>query len=126
MKDFHKEYIVPATPEEVYTALTNPFTLELWTGDKAEMNSEPNSEFTLWNGDISGKNLEFVPDEKIVQEWYFGDQKPESIVTIALTSHTKGTLVVLSHTNIPDKDYDDFAQGWDESYFGPLCDFFTL
>jgi uncharacterized protein YndB with AHSA1/START domain len=126
MKDFNKAYIVPATPEEVYTALTNPLTLELWTGEKAEMAAEPNSEFSLWNGDIAGKNLEFIPNEKIVQEWYFGDQKPESIVTFVFSSHKKGTLVELSHTNIPDKDYDEFAEGWDDSYFDPLCEFFTL
>lgn len=126
MKDFKKEYLVPATPEEVYTAITNPFTIELWTGEKAEMSTEPGTEFTMWNGDISGKNLEFVPNKRIVQEWYFGDQDPASIVTLNMTSHKKGTLVELVHTNIPDKDYNDFTEGWDDSYFDSLCTFFNL
>ena len=75
MKDFKKYYIVPAPPEEIYIALTNPLTLELWTGEPAEMSTEPGSEFSLWNGDIAGKNLEFEENKKIVQEWYFGDQE---------------------------------------------------
>lgn len=124
MKDFKKYYIVPAPPEEVYTALTNPLTLELWTGEPAEMSIEPGTEFSLWNGDIAGKNLEFINNEKIVQQWYFGDQPEASIVTIKLHPHKKGTSVELIHTNIPDQDFEDFAEGWDESYFDSLIAFF--
>ena len=124
MKDFKKYYSIPAPPEEIYTALTNPFTIELWTGDKAEMSTVPGSEFSLWDGSIIGKNLEFVEGKKIVQEWYFGDQTEKSIVSITLHPDKKGTSVELKHTNIPDKEYDDFIQGWDESYFGALLEFY--
>ncbi len=54
----------------LYSALTNPFTIELWSGYPAVMSTEPGSEFSLWEGDITGKNLEFVQDRKVVQEWY--------------------------------------------------------
>ncbi|MCB0821160.1 MAG: SRPBCC domain-containing protein [Bacteroidales bacterium] len=124
MKDFKKYYIVPAPPEEIYIALTNPLTLELWTGEPAEMSTEPGSEFSLWNGDIAGKNLEFEENKKIVQEWYFGDQEEKSIVTIKLHPHKKGTSVELIHSNIPDEDFEDFTEGWDESYFDSLIAFF--
>jgi uncharacterized protein YndB with AHSA1/START domain len=124
MKDFKKYYIVPAPPEEVYAALTNPITLRLWTGEDAEMSEEPGSEFSLWEGSISGKNLEFVPGKKIVQQWYFGEQPEESIVTIILHPHKDGTSAELIHTNIPDEEYDDFVSGWNYSYFGSLRDFY--
>ncbi|HPE58056.1 MAG TPA: SRPBCC domain-containing protein [Bacteroidales bacterium] len=124
MKDFKKYYIVPALPEEIYIALTNPLTLELWTGEPAEMSTEPGSEFSLWDGDIAGKNLEFEENKKIVQEWYFGDQEEKSIVTIKLHPHKKGTSVELIHSNIPDEDFEDFTEGWDESYFDSLIAFF--
>ena len=124
MKDFKKYYIVPAPPEEIYIALTNPLTLELWTGEPAEMSTEPGSEFSLWNGDIAGKNLEFEENKKIVQEWYFGDQEEKSIVTIKLHPHKKGTSVELIHSNIPEEDFEDFTEGWDESYFDSLIAFF--
>ena len=124
MKDFKKYYIVPAPPEEIYIALTNPLTLELWTGEPAEMSTEPGSEFSFWNGDIAGKNLEFEENKKIVQEWYFGDQEEKSIVTIKLHPHKKGTSVELIHSNIPDEDFEDFTEGWDESYFDSLIAFF--
>jgi len=124
MKDFKKYYLVPATPEEIYTALTNPFTIELWTGDPAVMSTEAGSEFSMWDGSIVGKNLEFEEGKKIVQQWYFDGQPEASIVTIKLHPDRKGTSVELRHTNVPDADYDSFADGWDTSYFGPLADFF--
>ena len=125
MKDFKKYYIVPAPPEEVYLALTFQATIELWTGDKAQMRAEPGSEFSLWDGAIVGKNIEFVPGKKIVQQWYFGEQEEESIVTIKLHADDVGTSVEVRQTNIPDDDYDDIVQGWNETYFDSLIEFYS-
>lgn len=124
MKTFKKYYIIPAMHDEIYLALTNPLTLELWTGEKAIMSTEPGSEFSLWDGSIIGKNIEFEKDKKIVQQWYFGSQPEESIVTIKLHEHKKGTSVELIHTNIPDSDFDDIVEGWNETYFAYLLEFY--
>ena len=124
MKDFKKYYIIPATPEEVYAALTNPATIQLWTGEEAVMSTEPGSEFSLWEGSIEGKNLEFEKDKKIVQEWYFGEHEELSVVTIKLHPDKNRTSVELRHTNIPDEAYDDIVEGWNENYFGSLIDFY--
>ena len=124
MKDFKKYFTIPAPPEDVYLALTNPTTIHLWSGEEAEMSTEPGSEFSLWGGSIVGKNLEFVEGKKIVQQWYFGDQPEESIVTIILHPHQEGTSVELRHTNIPDGDFEDIKEGWMESYFGSIREFY--
>ena len=124
MKDYKKYYIIPAAPEEVYEALTNPTVLETWTGEPAEMTTEPGSEFSLWEGSIVGKNLEFVENKLIRQQWYFGDQEEDSIVLIKLHPHKYGTSVELKHTNIPDQDFDDITEGWNDAYFGSLENFF--
>jgi activator of HSP90 ATPase len=125
MKDYKNYYILNASPEEVYQALTFAPTIQLWTGEPAEMSTEPNSEFSLWEGSIVGKNLEFIPCSKIIQEWYFGDQVEQSIVTLKLHPHKNGTSVELRHTNIPDEDYENMVEGWNEAYFGALIDFYT-
>lgn len=124
MKDYKKHFEIPAQPEDVFRALTNPATIQLWTGEKAEMSTEPGSEFSLWDGSIVGKNLEFVDEKKIVQEWYFGDQEAPSIVTIILHPHKKGTSAELKHSNIPDEAFDDIVEGWNEAYFGALIEFY--
>lgn len=123
MKDYKKHYIITAPPEDVYLALTLPATIQLWTGEEAEMSTEPGSEFSLWEGSIYGKNLEFENGRKIVQQWYFEQEEP-SIVTIILHPHKKGTSAELKHTNIPDEDYDNIVEGWNEAYFGGLIDFY--
>ena len=126
MKEYKKYYIIDAPPEDVYIALTNPATIQLWTGAPAIMDEVPGSEFSLWEDSISGKNLEFEKGRKIVQQWYFGDQDEPSLVTIILHSHRSGTSAELRHTNIPDEDYDNITEGWDNYYFGALIEFYSL
>jgi activator of HSP90 ATPase len=124
MKDFKKYFTISAPPSDLYLALTNPLTIHLWSGEEAVMSTEPGSEFSLWEGSISGKNLEFEKDKKIVQQWYFGEQPEPSIVTIKLHPDKEGTSVELRHTNIPDEDYDDIVEGWINAYFGSLQEFY--
>jgi activator of HSP90 ATPase len=125
MKTFKKTFRINAEPSDIYSALTNPYTIELWSGYHAEMSTEPGSEFSLWEGDITGKNLEFVQDKKLVQEWYFGDQAEKSIVTISLFPDKDNSSVTVEHTNIPDEEFDDIAEGWREYYIGAIISFFN-
>jgi activator of HSP90 ATPase len=124
MKTFKKYYTIPAIPQDVYLALTTAATIHLWSGEKAEMSTEPGSEFSLWDGSIMGKNIEFVQDSKIVQQWYFGDQLEQSIVTIKLHPHKHGTSLEINHTNIPDEDYNDIVEGWENNYIAGLEEFY--
>ena len=124
MKDYKKYYTIGATPEEIYAALTNPLTLELWTGEPAVMSTVPNSEFDLWDGSITGKNLEFEENKKVVQQWYFDGQDEPSVVTIKLHDNKGSTSVEVRHTNIPDEAYDDIVEGWDDVYMGGIEEFF--
>ena len=124
MKDFKKYYIIPASPEEVYQALTNPITIKLWTSEEAEMSTIPGSEFSMWDGSITGKNIEFQENKLIVQQWYFEEASDNSMVTIKLHQHEDGTSVEVRHTNIPDDEYNDIVEGWDSTYMGVLQDFY--
>jgi len=124
MKDYKQYFIIPAQPEEIYLALTNPATLQLWTGEPAEMSTVPGTEFSLWEESIVGRNIEFEANKKIVQEWYFGDQEPTSIVTIKLHPHKQGTSVKLIHINIPDEIYEEMVEGWNNNYFASLKEFY--
>lgn len=124
MKTYHKYYKIKTSAEDLYNALVKPFAISLWTGAPAKMEEKPGTEFSIFNGDIYGINLEFVSNEKIVQEWFFGDQKQPSIVTIQLREDKHFTQVELHHTNIPDDAFEDMKNGWDNYYFGGLKEFF--
>jgi len=125
MKTFKKTFKINAEPSDVYSALTNPYTIELWSGYPAVMPEEPGREFSLWDGDITGKNLEFVRNKKVVQEWYFGEQSSRSIVTITIQPDREDSLVTVEHTNIPDIDFAEIAEGWREYYIGAIINFFN-
>lgn len=125
MKTFKKTFKINAEPSDVYAAITNPYTIELWSGYHAVMSEEPGSEFSLWEGDITGKNLEFIENKKVVQEWYFGDQQEKSIVTISIQADREDSVVTVEHSNIPDSDFTEIAEGWREYYMGAIISFFN-
>jgi activator of HSP90 ATPase len=125
MKTFKRTFKINAEPSDIYAAITNPHTIELWSGYPAEMSTEPESEFSLWEGDITGKNIEFVQDRKVVQEWYFGDQAEKSIVIITIAPDRENSIIVVEQTNIPDDEFDGIAEGWREFYFGAISNFFN-
>jgi activator of HSP90 ATPase len=124
MKDFKKYFLIPAEVTDVYMALTHPNSLLMWTGEPVIMSAEIGSEFSLWSGNIVGKNLDFEENKKIVQEWYFGETDHPSIVTIKLHEKGSKTDLEISHTNIPDADFNDIAAGWRDVYIAGLIEFF--
>lgn len=124
MKHFKKYYIIHATPEEIYLALTTETTIRLWTGDNVEIDPQEGGEFSLWDGAITGRFLSLEPSQKLVQEWYFGEQEEQSIVTFKLHEHKRGTSLELVHENIPDEAYDDIVEGWNEVYMQSLGEFY--
>lgn len=124
MKEIKRYYTLGADPEDVYNALTNKKILEIWTGEAVVMEPKANTEFSLWGGSITGINLEFEKNKKIVQKWYFGEENENSIVTMKIHPHKKGTSVELLHTNIPDDAYENISEGWDDDYFDALGELF--
>ena len=124
MKDIKRYFILNAEPKDVYNALTNKTMLEIWTDEKAEMEAVAGTSFSLWGGSISGLNIEFEENKKIVQQWFFEGETEDSIVTMKLHPHKRGTSLELSHTNIPDEAYENISDGWDEDYFEALNELF--
>jgi activator of HSP90 ATPase len=126
-KDFKTRIKVKAEMEDAFAAFINPFTIELWSGYPAVMSKEPNSEFSLWEGDICGRVLEVEDEKKIVQEWYFGEQENPSIATLKFFSQGSSRVQIdLVHTNIPEEAYDDIVEGWNEYYLGAIKTFLEV
>ncbi|MEJ2593828.1 MAG: SRPBCC domain-containing protein [bacterium] len=123
MKDYKNYFRIKADPQDIYACLTNPATIELWSGYPAKMENVPGSEFEIWDGDITGRIISVVPEKEIVQQWYFDTQPEESIVTIKLHPDKNHVSVELRHVNIPDEVYDEFVTGWEEYFFGAIKHF---
>lgn len=123
MKTFKKTFIIHADIEDVYSAFTNARTIELWSGYPALMEDKAGTEFSLWEGDISGLIVEIEPLKKIVQHWFFGEQEEKSIATIYLLRDYGNTQLTVEHINIPDDDFDNISVGWNEYYIGAIDSF---
>ncbi len=120
-REIRQVYIIRASPEEVWRALTDPKEIQEWTGANAYFIPQPGAMYTLWNGDISGKVLEAAPQRKLVQTWMPKDwTRTDSVVTFTLTPTKEGTRVDLLHVNVEESDYDGTSEGWDIYYLGVI------
>lgn len=81
-----------------------------------------------WNGYITGRNLELIPGERIVQSWrtkQFTDEHEDSIITVTLEEVEGGTLLTLVHSNVPDGQTSYEQGGWRQHYFEPMMEYFA-
>lgn len=120
MKNLRKTIHIKASMEEVFNALTNPLTIELWSGYPAEMESKPGTAFSMYDGDITGTLVSIDPPSMIEQQWDFGEQPEPSIVMIKLFADGKKTRIELEHNNIPDEAFDNISTGWKDYFLGAL------
>ena len=125
MKTFKETYSIHADIEDVFAALTNPVTIELWSGHPAIMVAEKGKEFSLWDGDIQGMIIEIEKNKRIVQEWYFGEQEDKSLATVAMVRDYGRTQITVEHVNIPEDVYENIAEGWSEYIMGAIEKFFN-
>ena len=119
--------VVPASPTEIYRAWLDSVAHSEMTGGEATMSDQVGADVSAWDGYITGRNLELVPGERIVQSWRtteFDDEFEDSIVTIVLQETEDGTLLTLQHSNVPDEHKSYEEGGWQSNYFEPMIVYF--
>ncbi len=118
----HEELEFPVAPHRIYEALLDAKQFSAFSGVPAEIHREAGGAFSLFGGQITGRNVELVPDRRIVQAWRAASW-PEgvySIVRFELQAKGAGTRMVFDHTGFPPGLREHLASGWQEHYFGPL------
>ena len=120
MKTIKQVYKIKAPAAAVWLALVDPKLIDQWGGGLAQMDDKVGTEFTLWGGDIHGKNIKVVANQELVQEWFGGNWAKPSKVTFTLIDKGETTELHLLHEDVPDKEAKDIADGWKTYYLGPL------
>jgi uncharacterized protein YndB with AHSA1/START domain len=120
MKNIRKTIHIKSPRETVFNAITNPLTIELWSGYPAQMETAPGTAFSMFDGDITGTLLTLEPPAVLEQQWDFGDQPAPSLVRIELFEEKSRTRIELNHSNVPDEAFDNISTGWKEYFFGAL------
>lgn len=123
MQTIKQTYKIYAPLHEVWRALVDPKIINDWGGGPAKMDDKVGTKFTLWGGDIFGKNIKVVEDKELVQEWFGGKWDKPSKVTFTLFQKDKYVELNLLHEDVPDEEVKDIADGWKTYYLGPLKEF---
>lgn len=124
-KNIKQGLMIKAAPHEVFEALMDAKKHSQFTGDLAKISRAVGGEFTTFSGYATGKNLEIIKDEKIVQTWRASDW-PEghySTITYVLKPAVGGTKLMFSQKGIPESEVAAVSDGWKTYYWQPLKDF---
>lgn len=131
----HQEPVFKASRKRVYEALTDAKQFEKVVQLSAAMKSgmapgtmpaeigrEAGGAFALFGGYVTGRQLELVPNERIVQAWRAGGWDPGdySIAKFQLVEQGTGTKIVLDHTGFPKGKAEHLVEGWKMNYWEPL------
>ncbi len=123
MKTIKQIYHIKAPKEAVWKALVDPKEIDKWGGGPAKMDYVVGTKFSLWGGDVYGKNIKVTPNKNLVQEWFGGKWDEASIATFSLTEKGGITTIDFLHENVPDGEAKDLEEGWKDYYLGPLKDY---
>jgi len=133
-ESIHQEAVFEASRKRVYEGLTDTKQFDKVIqlsgvmksmppgGKPTEISREVGGAFTLFGGYITGRHVELVQGERIVQAWRTGSwaQGVYSIVKFELVEQGFGTKIVFDHTGFPKGEAESLAAGWKAHYWEPL------
>ena len=113
---------VNATPHEVYETIIDSRKHTKLTSDTAVMSRKVGGRTSAFGGYATGKTVELIPDEKIVQTWRASDwpEGVDSTVTYAFKAVSSGTKLAFTHRHVPPEQVEQIKQGWIDFYWTPL------
>lgn len=122
LSNIHQEVTVTAPPARIYQALTDPPRFGQITGAPASGDASEGATFSLFGGHITGRHIEFVPGERVVQAWRAKGWPPGlySIARFELRAEGSGTKIVFDHDGFPADLKEHLEKGWQSNYWDKL------
>jgi uncharacterized protein YndB with AHSA1/START domain len=95
-------------PQRIYEILRNSKQFAAFTGMPSNIDPAAGGAFSMFGGVIVGRNIELIPNQRIVQAWRptHWDPGVYSIVKFELKPQGSGTLLILDHSGFPEGEYD--------------------
>ena len=121
----HQEVVFKATPERIYEALMDADQHGAFTKAKAEISREAGGSFSCHDGQIAGRNIELVPNQRIVQAWRVANWEDGiySVVRLELMPEGNTTRLILDHAGVDEDKAEMVAAGWKVRYWEPMQEF---
>ncbi len=122
----HQEIEYKSAPQRIYEVLLSSKDFSTFSGAAAEIDPKVGGAFSMFGGLVVGRNVELVPNRRIVQAWRLAQEFPEgtySLLKIELKAKDSRTRLILDHTGFPEGHYDHLYEGWYSHYWEPLRKF---
>jgi activator of HSP90 ATPase len=122
----HQEVTFKGAPFRLYEALLDEKQFaQVTAGQATTIDRNAGGAFSLFGARIKGRNVELVPNERIVQAWRSEgwEHGVYSIVRFELKAEGAGTRLVFDHTGFPTGQADHLASGWKSNYWDALTHF---
>ena len=126
--EFEASPVASARAERIYEALLDDKQFSELSGASARIHREAGGTFDLFGGRITGRNIELVPNQRIVQAWRLQTWPAGvySIVRFELTPTESGTRLVFDHTGFPLGEREALSANWTKKYWAPLRTYLYL
>jgi activator of HSP90 ATPase len=123
----HQEIDIPASPERLYGILLDAAKFSAFTKQPAEIRAEEGAPFKLFGARVEGRNVELVPNRRIVQAWRPASwpRGVYSIVRFELAARGSETRITLDHAGFTADKWETLNAGWAENYWEPLRRYLT-
>jgi activator of HSP90 ATPase len=122
----HQEIEIKATRQRIYEVLLDSKQFAALTGMPAEIEREVGRAFHTFGGMIEGRNVELVPNQRIVQAWRPASWEPGlySMVRFELKDAGEAqSKIILDHSGFPEGDFRHLNLGWYLRYWEPMKKF---
>jgi uncharacterized protein YndB with AHSA1/START domain len=121
----HQEVEIKATRQRIYEALLDSKQFATFTGMPAEIDRAAGGAFSIFGGLVTGRNVELVSNQRIVQAWRPADWDAGifTLVKFDLKDWASQTKVILDHTGFPEGNFRHLDSGWYLRYWEPLRKF---
>ena len=122
----HYDLDFKASPERFYEAILDEKQFAAFSGMAAAIDRAPGGAFKMFGALIEGRNVELVPNQRIVQAWRpaHWDAGVYSIVRFELKAAAGGASLSFDHIGFPAGDHDSLDAGWQSHYWAPLRKYF--
>jgi uncharacterized protein YndB with AHSA1/START domain len=120
MTEIVVEQHIKAPPSTVYRYLTESDKWALWQSETAHLDAREGGIFSvvMENGmRARGQFMELVANRRVVFTWGWvgrpGIPPGSTVVSIDLIEDNGGTLLILTHRNLPEDEVDAHRAGWE-------------
>lgn len=122
-----QQALIAAEPAEVYAVLADADALSALSGMSGVPGRSAGEEFSAFDGNVTGRQIELVPGQRLVQAWRFPQFAPGtySMVSFSLTAEAGGTRLVIEQHGEPDDWHDHIDANWPTFYLTPLENHFA-